>query len=88
MLALFFSGSTDWDDIWLLRWVLSFPDPLARIEAVKKAIVYRRDNEKLLANALAGGSAPNSQEMQRFNINGFHGTSKLGEPVCLLESRD
>ena len=77
---------TDWDDIWLVRYVLSFPDPQARTEAVRKAIAYRRERAVLLAGALAGQPAPHHDQLQKLNIAGFHATTKLGEPVYIVRT--
>jgi hypothetical protein len=74
--------STDWDDIWLLRWVLSYDDSTAREEALRKAIAYRFENAQALKDAQDGKSAPFDDLIQRFSIVGFHKCTKFGEPVC------
>ena len=76
---------TDWDDIWLLRWVLSYPDVEARVEALKKAIVYRTERKAFLANAAAGGPDP-CPGVQRLQVADFHGTTEYGEPVFMVRT--
>mmetsp|Transcript_39672 Transcript_39672/g.109282 ORF Transcript_39672/g.109282 Transcript_39672/m.109282 type:complete len:318 (+) Transcript_39672:53-1006(+) len=46
------------DDIFLLRYVLSFPDPAAAEEAVLKAKRYRREHAGLFASAAKGEVLP------------------------------
>ena len=42
---------------------------------------FRAENAQLLNDAAAGRDAPFDAEMRRYTVNGFHGSTSLGEPV-------
>ena len=78
---------TDWDDLWLLRWVLSFPkSETDRAAALREAIAWRAEHSQILADAIAGRPAPFADKLARFNVVGFHGQTKLGEPLFIVRA--
>ena len=52
-----------WDDVWLLRYVLSFPgteNAVKRVELVRQCVAWRAENAGMLADADAGRPAPHA----------------------------
>ena len=76
------AGSTDWDDVWLLRWIMSFPDVSERNEALRKAIAWRAEHAALLA----APETPHLAAIGRFELSQFHGFTKHAEPVLYIRA--
>jgi hypothetical protein len=76
------------DEIWLLRYVLSFDVLAERIDAAKKCIKWRGENAAMLADAAAGRPAPHHEIVKPYLISGFHPPTKalLGEPLFIVRS--
>jgi len=77
-----------WDDIWLLRYVLSFPDAGERVEAARKSIKWRAENAAMLADAAAGRPAPHYDAIRPYMVSGFHPPTNAlhGEPLFIVRS--
>ena len=76
------------DDIWLLRYVLSFDKIDERIDAANKCIKWRNENAEMLADAAAGRPAPHHDIVKPYLISGFHPSTKAlhGEPLFIVRS--
>ena len=74
------------DRLWLLRYVLSYPESSAAAEAARKALTWRAANPDILMAAAAGGSPPHAALILPHIVAGFHGTSKLGEPLFIVRA--
>ena len=79
---------TYFDDIWLLRYVLSFDILSERVDAIKKSIKWRSENAEMLADAAAGRPAPHHDIVKPYLVSGFHPATKalLGEPLFIVRS--
>jgi hypothetical protein len=77
---------TTWDEISLLRYVLSFPDASERQKAVRDAIAWREKNAAMLAAAAAGSPAPHEDAIRPHMIQGFHASSVHGEPLYIVRA--
>ena len=77
---------TYWDDIWLLRYVLSFPDESERIQAVRTCVAWREKNASLLADVAAGRPAPHDAIVRPNTISDFHTSSIYGEPLYIVRA--
>jgi len=80
------------DDVWLLRYVLSFDGRVdAAAEAARKALEWRRNNVELIAAARSSSAPPGlSQDELRaidaFLVSGFHGTTAFGDPIFMIRA--
>lgn len=75
-----------WDDVWLLRFVLSYAEDGARLEAALKCAAYRKAEAPLLALAAAGTPLPKAELIRTCLVADFHGTSLLGEPLFVVRA--
>jgi len=78
-----------WDDVWLLRYVLSFPgteNAVKRVELVRQCVAWRAENAGMLADAAAGRPAPHAAAIEPFMVSGFHQPSLLGEPLFIVRA--
>jgi len=75
-----------YDDIWLLRYVLSFPVAQERIEALRKGIAWREANAEMLADAAAGRPPPCNSVIGAYQVAGFHGATRFGDPLFVVRS--
>eukprot|EP01091_Cochliopodium_minus_P017817 TRINITY_DN7076_c0_g1_i1.p1 TRINITY_DN7076_c0_g1~~TRINITY_DN7076_c0_g1_i1.p1 ORF type:complete len:307 (-),score=77.15 TRINITY_DN7076_c0_g1_i1:70-990(-) len=80
------------DDIFLLRYVLSFAryedNWKKAIEAVRFTIEYRKQNESWLSKAKSEGldGAPNMQIIKNYACCSLHKTTKEGGPILIVRS--
>jgi len=74
------------DEIFLLRYVLSFPTPDARADALRKCLAWRAANAALLADAAAGRPPAAAAAVGRFSVAGFHGATRDGDPLFIVRS--
>ena len=74
-----------YDDIWLLRYALSFPTP-ERAAALRKGIAWREKNAALLADAAAGRPPPGDAVISASQVAAFHGATKRGDPLFVVRS--
>ncbi len=83
-------GSTlpaTWDDIWLLRYCLSFVGKPARQESAARAcIAWRAKNAALLTAAKEGRPLPTDAVIKIHCVTDYHGSTKLGEPVNIVRA--
>lgn len=74
-----------WDDIFLLRYVLSFPEP-ERAATVRKALAWRAAHAALLEGARTGALPPHHDKLSRFQAAGFHGATQHGDVLFIVRS--
>eukprot|EP00009_Paramoeba_aestuarina_P013379 CAMPEP_0201540466 /NCGR_PEP_ID=MMETSP0161_2-20130828/70959_1 /ASSEMBLY_ACC=CAM_ASM_000251 /TAXON_ID=180227 /ORGANISM="Neoparamoeba aestuarina, Strain SoJaBio B1-5/56/2" /LENGTH=220 /DNA_ID=CAMNT_0047947937 /DNA_START=835 /DNA_END=1494 /DNA_ORIENTATION=- len=76
------------DDIFLLRYLLSFPNNEACIEAIRSAVKYRKENASWLASAKEGDrtKAPDYDELKIHMIAGTHKTTVHGAPLLFIRA--
>eukprot|EP00188_Purpureofilum_apyrenoidigerum_P004123 Plantae.Rhodophyta-Purpureofilum_apyrenoidigerum.ctg45297.p2 GENE.Plantae.Rhodophyta-Purpureofilum_apyrenoidigerum.ctg45297~~Plantae.Rhodophyta-Purpureofilum_apyrenoidigerum.ctg45297.p2 ORF type:complete len:271 (+),score=59.60 Plantae.Rhodophyta-Purpureofilum_apyrenoidigerum.ctg45297:159-971(+) len=65
----------EYDDIRLLRYVLSYPKLGIASEQVRKGVKFRKENEDWLTAAWKGGSPPYESEVVQYCKMGVHGES-------------
>jgi len=101
-----------WDELWLLRFVLSFEDiskrgalltpeltavlrpvvdpctndPQPAVEACKICIAYRAKNADMLRKAAAGEHLKQHDAVVKCCVVGFHGKTKLDEPLYIVRA--
>lgn len=75
-----------WDDVWLLRYCLSFPDAAERVGAVRSCIGYRNKYAVMLGDASVGRPPPHEIKIRPYMVQGFHGYSRLGEPLFIVRA--
>lgn len=76
-----------WDDVALLRYVLSFADaPSKAADAIRQAVEWRRANAEMLADAAAGRPAPFQKELEPYMVSAPHGTGKEGEQLFVVRA--
>ncbi len=76
-----------WDDIWLLRYCLSFVGKPARQEsAARSCIAWRAKNAELLTAAKEGRPLPTDAVIKIHCVTDYHGSTKLGEPVNIVRA--
>lgn len=64
-----------WDELWLLRYCLSFDDADKRADAARKCIAWRQENAAMLADAAAGLPGPLHSVISPFCVAGAPGAS-------------
>jgi hypothetical protein len=74
----------EWDDIWLLRYVLSFPDGDECAAKVRECVAWRSKNASMLADAAAGRPPPFAEVISQYIFQGYHAASIYGEPVYIV----
>lgn len=74
-----------YDDLWLLRYVLSFPVP-ERTDALRKGVAWRASNAGMLADAAAGRPPPGSSVISASQVAAFHGATRRGDPLFIVRS--
>ena len=75
-----------YDDIWLLRYALSYPAAPERAAALRKGIAWRAKNAALLADAAAGRPPPGDALISASQVAAFHGATKRGDPLFVVRS--
>ena len=75
-----------YDSLWLLRYVLSFPQVPERVEALRKGIAWRAANAGMLADAAAGRPPPGNSVIAALQVAGFHGATRRGDPLFVVRS--
>ena len=75
-----------YDDVYLLRYCLSFPAPPERAAALRKGIAWRAAHAELLADAAAGRPPPAHAAISASQVAGFHGATKGGDPLFVVRS--
>jgi len=80
------------DDVWLLRYVLSFESrPAEAATAARKALQWRHDHRELIQAAKMrrlppGLSMEDVQALQCMLVSGFHFTTAFGDPVFVIRA--
>jgi hypothetical protein len=74
-----------WDEIHLLRYVLSFAEA-ERAATVRKALAWRAAHAELLQSAAAGTPPPHFEAFHAHQAAGFHGTSKHGDSLFIVRT--
>jgi hypothetical protein len=82
--ALGASLPAEWDDIWLLRFVLSNSVPEVCLAKALTCIEWRSKNSAMLADAASGRPHALSAALAPHFVIGIHGTSLFGEPLMVL----
>jgi hypothetical protein len=72
------------DDIWLLRFVLSNPVPEKCLEAATHCLSWRAEHAELLADVAAGKRHAIEDVISQHFVYGMHGTSAHGEPIVII----
>jgi hypothetical protein len=81
------AGGAPIDDVFLLRFVLSFPEGgTARADALKRCVEWRTSHEALLADAAAGRPAPSSDVLEPFMVAAPHGVGKDGSQLFIVRA--
>lgn len=75
-----------YDDLWLLRYCLSFPVAAERAEALRKGVAWREAHAALLADAAAGRPAPHASVIGSSQVAGYHGATRQGDPLFVVRS--
>ena len=76
-----------WDDIWLLRFTLSFSGDAAKQQAAARTCIeYRAKNAKMLADAAAGVFPPKDALIKSLCFTDFHAATRYGEPVSIVRA--
>ncbi|KAI8802259.1 CRAL-TRIO domain-containing protein [Cladochytrium replicatum] len=83
-LASEIAGSTFYDDIFILRFILS-NGSTAEVN-LRETIKWRRENAKALEIASTGGPPPHDDIVGRLCVMDFHGTTSDGSPLLIIRS--
>ena len=80
------------DDVWLLRYVLSFESrPLEAADAAQRALRWRQEHRDLVEAARTrsvppGLSMEDVRALQTMLVSGFHFTTIFGDPIFVIRS--
>ena len=80
------AGGVPTDDIFLLRFVLSFDDLKARVDALRKCISWRETNAVMLADAAAKRPAPSHEILEPWMCVSPHGSGRNGSPLYIVRA--
>lgn len=72
-----------WDEIYLLRYCLSFAEH-ERAATVRKALAWRASHAALLEGARAGAAPPHHEKIAPFQVADFHGATKHGDSLFVV----
>jgi hypothetical protein len=75
-----------YDDLYLLRYTLSYPSAPERTAALRKGIAWRAAHAELLADAAAGRPPPAAQAISSSQVAAFHGATRGGDPLFVVRS--
>ena len=80
--------SPEIDDIFILRYLLSYPNNDECIQAIRFAAKFRRENASWLASAKEGDrtKGPNYDEMRIHMVAGVHKTTVHGAPLLFIRA--
>ncbi|OQS01929.1 Outer Dynein Arm Light Chain 2 [Thraustotheca clavata] len=73
-----------YDDVWLLRFLISNGTPSASEEPVRYTIKWRAGRKVLLEKIRNGASAPFHDEITKYQVIGDHKHTSLGEPLFFV----
>ena len=76
----------EWDDIWILRFVLSNETFASRVANARETISWRAANAPMLADAAAGRPLARIAHIEKFQVIGIHGQSNYGEPLYIVRA--
>ena len=77
----------DWDDLWLLRYCLSFKTLPDRAAAVQKCLAYRAKHKTMLELCSRGEFLPNHEDFERLCVSGYHVTGASdGGPLYVVRT--
>ena len=74
------------DDIWLLRFCLSFSEPAKQESSVRACIAWRAANAPLLDSVREGKTLPKDALIKSLCLTDYHGATKYGEPVNIVRA--
>lgn len=75
----------EWDDIWLLRFILSNKGTAKdAVEKCKFTIQWRKDNKETLDMIAAGGEIPHKDLFNKYQVAGPHKCDKDGAPCFIV----
>jgi len=74
-----------WDDIYLLRYCLSFPEP-ERAATVRKALAWRASHAAMLAGARAGAAPPHHDKISPHQVADHHGATRHGDSLFIVRA--
>ncbi|KAJ3062337.1 hypothetical protein HDU98_001785 [Podochytrium sp. JEL0797] len=74
------------DDLWLLRYILSYTTPEAAEPAARFTIDYFTKNKDLIDTVLSGGKVPFEDTIAQFQCSGNHKFTQNGEPVFYVRT--
>ncbi len=76
-----------WDDIWLLRFCLSFAGDAAKQESsARSCLAWRAKNAPLLDAVREGRTLPKDALIKSLCLTDYHGATKYGEPVNIVRA--
>ncbi len=76
-----------WDDIWLLRFVLSFAgDAAKQAKSARACAAWRAQHAPLLAAAASGTPLPKDATIRALCVTDYHAPTRFGEPVSIVRA--
>lgn len=75
-----------YDDVWGLRYVLSFADHAKRIAAAKKTIAWRDERAEMLEAAAREQRLPRFASIEKYVAADYHGVTHGGQPIYLIRA--
>ena len=78
--------STPYDDIWALRFVLSFPEDADAARAATETLRWRAEKKEMLAAAAMGERLKRFESMERLVVAQYHGETSTGAPLYIIRA--
>jgi hypothetical protein len=75
-----------WDDVWLLRYVLSYKEEDKRVGAIRACMAWREEHAASLALSRSGGATQKDAIIRRAICANIHACSELGEPLVITRA--
>mmetsp|Transcript_33115 Transcript_33115/g.105548 ORF Transcript_33115/g.105548 Transcript_33115/m.105548 type:complete len:404 (+) Transcript_33115:73-1284(+) len=76
----------EYDDIFVLRFILSHPDVPEAASALKKTLAWRKEKAALLQRARDGTLPEKGDVITKYMFADLHKTTKYGEPIYLVRA--
>ena len=75
---------TEYDDVWMLRFVLSNADDAEALSRARQTVEWRESKAEMLASARCGERLPRFARIEVYVVSDYHGRTKEGAPLYVI----
>ena len=77
---------TEYDDVWMLRFVLSNADDAEALSRARQTVEWRESKAEMLASARRGERLPRFARIETYVVSDYHGRTKEGAPLYVIRA--